>query len=388
MGSVDTNLRGTEGGRPNRAQNHFSTGQAFGGEPSDMLALLDIFVDNMVPVLAIAAVGIVLRRRLHVDPAMVSRMMFYVFAPALAFDAVFTSDISGGDFLRVYLGTLALMAAVGAIAFLVLRGLNSVGATYQVARSAQGKGGRHTMSPLDVAVSTRHQPAAEGAAVPARDTINSREFATTLVATFVFNGANFGLSIVSFAFGEAALTYAVIIYIAGSTVAWTLGPYVSSSGAASMLKSLESILRTPVVYALALALALKAAGISDLPPALSRTSQLLADASIPLMLVLLGLQMGGFRKPDRWPLLLTGTAIRLLLAPLIAIAGAALLNLDGAARAAFILQAGMPTAVLTLILAYEFDTDRDLALNLIMTTTLLSPISLTFLIYMLQNGIV
>lgn len=315
-----------------------------------MTDLLTIFIDNMIPVLAIAAVGVVLRRRLHVDPAMVSRMMFYVFAPALAFDAVFTSEISGGDFLRVYLGTLALMAAVGAIAYLFLRGLN--------------------------------------AANPVRDTINSREFATTLVATFVFNGANFGLSIVSFAFGDAALTYAVIIYIAGSTVAWTLGPYVSSSGTASMLQSLRSVLRTPVVYALALALALKAAGISELPPALSRSSQLLADASIPLMLVLLGLQLGGFRKPDRWRLLLSGTAIRLLLAPLIALAFASLLSLEGPARHAFITQAGMPTAVLTLILAYEFDTDRDLALNLIMTTTLLSPISLTFLIYLLQNGIV
>ena len=323
-----------------------------------MLALLNIFVDNMIPVLAIAAVGVVLRRRLNVDPAMVSRMMFYVFAPALAFDAVFTSDISGGDFLRVYFGTLALMAAVGALAFLVLRCLQLAASTRQL--------------------------------------ISSREFATTLVAAFVFNGANFGLSIVSFAFGgegrvdadPPALTYAVIIYIAGSTVAWTLGPYVSSSGAASMLKSLSSILRTPVVYALALALALKAVGFSELPPALSRTSQLLADASIPLMLVLLGLQLGRFHKPDRWQLLLTGTAIRLLLAPLVAIVFASLLSLDGAARSAFILQAGMPTAVLTLILAYEFDTDRDLALNLIMTTTLLSPISLTVLIYLLQNSII
>lgn len=315
-----------------------------------MLALLNIFVDNMIPVLAIAAVGVVLRRRLNVDPAMVSRMMFYVFAPALAFDAVYTSDISGGDFLRVYFGTLALMAAVGALSYLFL-------------------------FCLKLAASKRHQ-------------ISPREFATTLVAAFVFNGANFGLSIVSFAFGAEALTYAVIIYIAGSTVAWTLGPYVSSRGAASMLKSLRSVLRTPVVYALLLALALKAAGIDDLPPALSRTSQLLADASIPLMLVLLGLQLGGFRKPDRLRLLLLGTAIRLLLAPLIAIVCASLLSLDGAARSAFILQAGMPTAVLTLILAYEFDTDRDLALNLIMTTTLLSPISLTVLIYLLQNGIV
>ncbi|MCY3915298.1 MAG: AEC family transporter [Chloroflexi bacterium] len=323
-----------------------------------MLALLNIFVDNMIPVLAIAAVGVVLRRRLHVDPATISRMMFYVFAPALAFDAVYTSDISGSDFLRVYIGTLALMAAVGAIAFLVLRGLQAAASTHQRRQCLRAT------------------------------QISRREFATALVATFVFNGANFGLSIVSFAFGEAALTYAVIIYIAGSTVAWTLGPYVSSSGAASMLKSIQNVLRTPVVYALALALALKAAGIIELPPALSRSSQLLADASIPLMLVLLGLQLGGFRKPDRWRLLLSGTAIRLLLAPLLAIVCASLLGLHGAARSAFILQAGMPTAVLTLILAYEFDTDRDLALNLIMTTTLLSPLSLTVLIYLLQNGVV
>lgn len=315
-----------------------------------MLALLNIFIDNMIPVLAIAAVGVLLRRRLDIDPAPVSRMMFYVFAPALAFDAVYTSNISGGDFLRVYLGTLALMAMVGALAFLLLRWLKA-------------------------AVSTPNE-------------ISPRELATTLVATFVFNGANFGISIVSFAFGAEALTYAVIIYIAGSTVAWTLGPYVSSSGTASLLLPLQSVLRTPVVYALAIAFALKAVGISELPPALSRSSQLLADASIPLMLVLLGLQLGGFAKPDRWRLLLTGTAIRLLLAPLLAILCATLLNLSGAARFAFILQAGMPTAVLTLILAYEFDTDRDLALNLIMTTTLLSPISLTLLIYLLQNGIV
>ncbi len=48
----------------------------------------------------------------------------------------------------------------------------------------------------------------------------------------------------------------------------------------------------------------------------------------------------------------------------------------------------MPTAVLTIILAFEFETDRDLALNLIMTTTLISPFTLTLLIFLLQNGIV
>lgn len=55
---------------------------------------------------------------------------------------------------------------------------------------------------------------------------------------------------------------------------------------------------------------------------------------------------------------------------------------------AFILQAVLPIALLTIILAYEFETDQDLALNLIMVTTLISPLTLSVIIYMLQNGII
>ena len=130
--------------------------------------------------------------------------MFYVFSPALAFNALYTRDVSGGDFLRMYCATLALLATIAAFSFVFLRWQR----------------------------------------------IKPSERATTLVSTFVFNGANFGISIVSFAFGAEALTYAVIAYIAGSTVAWTLGVYVSSNGKASMLQSFRSVLRTPVVYAL------------------------------------------------------------------------------------------------------------------------------------------
>ena len=307
-----------------------------------MIDLLHIFIDNMVPVLAIAGVGLYLRRRFAIDPAKISSMMFHVFSPALAFNALYTRDISGGDFLRMYGGTLALLWTIAAVAFLVLR----------------------------------------------LQKVKSTERAAALVSTFVFNGGNFGISIVSFAFGAEALSYAVIAYVAGSTTAYTLGVYASSNGKASMLQSLGSIARTPSVYALIAAFGLKAVGIMELPPALGRTSQLLADASIPLMLILLGLQLGGLGKPSRWRLVFSSSAIRLVLAPVLAVGFAALFGLEGAARFAFILQAGMPTAVMTIVLAYEFGSDQDLTLNLIMITTLISPISLSVIIYLLQNGII
>ena len=224
-----------------------------------MLELIHIFIDNMIPVLAIAGVGFYLRRRFATSPAMIASMMFHVFSPALAFNSLYTGDISGADFLRMYGGTLALLWTVAGIAYIVLRPLK----------------------------------------------IKPGERASALVSTFVFNGGNFGLSIVSFAFGAEALSYAVIAYVAGSTTAYTLGVFASTSGRASSLASLGRVARTPTVYAIVLAFGLKALGIHELPPALSRSSQLLADASIPLMLVLLGLQLGDLPKPGRWRLVLS-----------------------------------------------------------------------------------
>ena len=305
-----------------------------------MLELLNIFIDNMSPVLAIAAIGFYLRHRFDIDPRKMSSMMFHVFSPALTFNALHTRDISGGDFLRFYGGTLALLLTIAAISLLLLRWQK----------------------------------------------ISSTERAATMVSTFAFNGGNFGLSIVSFAFGDEALSYAVLAFVAGTTTSYTLGVYISSNGWASIMRSLANVLRTPSVYALVLAFALKGAGIQELPPALSRTSQLLADAAIPMMLVLLGLQLGGFGKLDRLRLVGLGSVARLLLAPIVAIFISSILGLSGDAKFAFILQAGMPTAVMTIVLANEFDTDPDLALSIVMTTSFISPISLSLLIYLLQNG--
>lgn len=307
-----------------------------------MLELLSIFVDNMIPVLAIAAIGFYLRQRFDIDPRKMSSMMFHVFSPALTFNALYTRDISGADFLRFYGGTLALLVTIAAFSILLLR--------------------------------WQH--------------ISPTERAATLVATFAFNGGNCGLSIVSFAFGDEALSYAVLAFVAGTTTSYTLGVYFSSNGRATIAQSLANVLRTPSVYALVLAFALKGAGIQELPPALSRTSQLLADAAIPMMLVLLGLQLGGFGKLDRFRLVGMGGTVRLLLAPIVAIVISSILGLSGDAKFAFILQAGMPTAVMTIVLANEFDTDPELALGIVLTTSFISPITLSLLIYLLQNGMI
>jgi len=296
----------------------------------------------MIPVLSIAGIGFYLRRRFMIDPKPVSTMMFNVFTPALTFYSLFNSQISGADFLRVYGSTVLLILSVATLSFLILRA----------------------------------------------QSVKSAELATTLLGSFVFNAGNFGLSIVSFAFGEEALTWAVIIFVANTTMTYTLGVYVASNQLSSIGGALLNVLKAPPFLALILAFALKGLGITELPIPIDRTTEMLRDVSIPLMLVLLGLQLGQFARYDRLRLIFTGVSFRLLIAPFIAVGLAAIMGITGDARLAFITQAGMPTAVVTIVLATEFDTDRDLALNLIMTSTLLSPITVSVLIYLLQNGII
>jgi predicted permease len=69
--------------------------------------------------------------------------------------------------------------------------------------------------------------------------------------------------------------------------------------------------------------------------------------------------------------------LRLIASPLIAIALSALFGFYGSARQAAILEAAMPTAVTTTVLATEYDLEPGFVTSVVLTTTLLSPFTLT-----------
>jgi len=71
--------------------------------------------------------------------------------------------------------------------------------------------------------------------------------------------------------------------------------------------------------------------------------------------------------------------------PLTAIGLAHLVGLQGPALQAGVLQASMPTAVITTILALEFDVLPNFVTSVVCVATLLSPLTVTLLIAYLQN---
>lgn len=302
-----------------------------------MLELIEIFINNIGPIMLITAVGYWLGRYMGVPVNPLSDVVFNALSPSLVFYALYTSTVDGGEFLLLFTAMVVFQFVMVGVAWLSLR----------------------------------HRGA------------SAIERANMMIAAACLNAGSYGLSLVAFAFDAEVLSRAVIVFVANMTLNYTLGVYIASHGRSSALAALRDVAKTPAVYAVILAFTFRGLSL-ELPLPIDRSVNQLGQAAIPMMLLVLGLQLGKSATLDRARLLFTGVWIKLLLAPALMAGLVVLLGLDGPARVALIIQAGMPTAVITIVFTNRFRLDPNLGLNLVMATTLLSPITLSVLIWILS----
>ena len=159
---------------------------------------------------------------------------------------------------------------------------------------------------------------------------------------------------------------------------------VAASGKGSVRTALTRLFKVPAVYAVTAAVIVLATG-TTVPTAVMRPIGLLSDAAIPIMLLVLGMQLERATMPKHPKAVAAAVALSLVVAPLLAFGLTALLGLTGAARQAAIIEASMPAAVITTVLALEFDLDAGFSTSVVFFTTLFSPITLVVLIAYLQR---
>jgi hypothetical protein len=295
----------------------------------------DAFINNLLPVLLCAATGFVLGRTLHLDIKTASRLAFYIFSPCLVFVSLERVKISGGEFGKLALFTLGVSVIIGILAFISGR-LMGVG--------------RHLIASL-------------------------------VVASMFVNSGNYGLAATKFAFGDAALARALVCFVFGTVVVYTLGILIASMGRLSTFQALRQLMLVPAIYGLVAATLVRQTDW-HVPLFLDRSVSMLGDASIPLMLVLLGLQIAEARiwPRNRVVLICVAVFLQIIITPLVALVLAHWMGLAGVARQAAVLQASMPAAVATTVLAVQYDLDSTLVSGTVVLTTLLSPLTLTPLI--------
>jgi hypothetical protein len=268
-----------------------------------------------------------------VDVRIVSRVVFYALLPCLAFQMLITSTASGPTVGRLIVLAVSIMAVMAVVGYVAARGL--------------GLDGRHM-----------------------------RAF---LMVVMFSNAGNYGLPVVRFAFGPEAFTYATIFFLTGSVTTYAASSFFAGSSHGRILGALDRIWRMPALYGLTAALIVLAFGWT-VPASVMRPVTMLSDAAIPLMILVLGMQLERAVWPSRPGVVILAVGISLVATPCIALVLAAILGISGPARQAAVILSSMPVAVITTILALEFELAPEFVTSAVFISTLASPLTLTPLI--------
>lgn len=185
-----------------------------------------------------------------------------------------------------------------------------------------------------------------------------------------------GLPVCLFAFGDEGLALALVFFAFGAIGTFTVGATIASGSL-----SYGRIARSPVFYAVVVAVALELAGI-DLPRWAFNTADLLGGIVIPMQLVALGLALSRLRVTSLGRSVALAM-LRLVAGGLVGWAVAEAFALGPVASAVVILQSAMPVAVSSYLFAQMYNREPEEVAGMVLVSTLLSFATLPILLALL-----
>ncbi len=123
---------------------------------------------------------------------------------------------------------------------------------------------------------------------------DKKKRAIFLVSSLVGNTANLGIPLGIAIFGEASVPYTTMINLANVLFVNSVGVYIYSSGSFSPKESMMNVVKMPILWSAAAALAVNIAGI-EIPHTIEENLKLGAYASIVVQLLLFGIYLAGVR---------------------------------------------------------------------------------------------
>ena len=321
-----------------------------------------IFYFVVLPVLLLAAIGWGLQKRLGLDMPTLTRLNFYLIVPGMIYFSVVNANVTGGD--------IGLVMGFAAVVMILQTALTWLAA---VARR-----------------------------VP-------KDQRNTLIMTTIFNNSgNYGLPLQELAFRPVAhdaqaRTLQVFYMLLQNIANFTLGIVLAAGGhgRGTLRGAVRHIVRFPPLYALAAALATVwtrsllgddqvARATEVLQPAIQVLGYV-QGAFIAIAVCTLGAQLATVqREGPRYPVTLS-IVLRLLAGPAIGLGVVYLMiwqfGISGFLAQVLLIGTSTPTAVNTMLLCLEFDNHPDFAARAVFYSTLLSPVTVTLVIFLAQSGL-
>jgi hypothetical protein len=315
-----------------------------------------IFYTVVLPILLVVGLGFLLQRKLGLDMPTLSRLNFYFVVPAMAYFSLVTSKARLSDGLVAVGFSLAVVVVLAAVTQVVA-----------MVRKV----------PVD---------------------LRRAMFMTTLY----YNSGNYGLPLQELAFRRMSLAseaqaLQVFVMMTQSFLGSTLGVLLASGGqGGGWRKSLGHVLRMPPVWALVAAIVTinvrnalgGAAGpVGEALGPFWTALEYVKGAFYAVALGTLGAQLALVRKAaGGYPVRLS-VILRLLVAPAVGLGLVYLFGLRGLNAQVLLISTATPTAVNCMLLCLHFDNHPEYATRAVLYSTLISPLTITGVIFLAQSGL-
>ena len=286
------------------------TGHTVGAEPLMNLLLI------ILPVFIIFSIGYIGQKFIGFDIKSISTAALYLMSPFLAFRTFYTNELTM-DYFYIVLFSLLLTTILLLVVWITALSMKA----------------------------TRSQLSA------------------MILGGVFMNSGNYGAPVVLFAFGAVGFDYAVIMMVFQALLMNTVGIFFASIGGeekSTLRQSAQRVIRMPLIYAAFLGIGLQLISV-PIPTAVMEAISLVADASIPTVMLVLGMQLAAIsRKRVAYRYVSAVSIIRMVASPLIAVGILYFMPVNDLLKAVIIVQASMPAAANTQCLHYNSEQNRIL----------------------------
>lgn len=297
---------------------------------------MQIFIQVVLPVILVFFIGYLIQKWKRLDIKPISTLAIYVMTPCLVFRVFYTADL---NMQYLYMVVFALILLFSIIA------INMIYAKFR-------------KYPQDLESSL-------------------------ILSTAFMNSGNYGAPIILFAYGDIGFAYSVSFLVLQAVIMNFFGVYYAARGKASIDIAVKSVFMMPATYAVIIALLLKALHL-DIPQNLFQTITIIADATIPTVMLILGMQLANIQWAKfEWGHISYGVIVRLLISPIIAYAITLLFPFDPILAKVLIVSAAMPSAATIVMYAIQFDAKPKLVSAITLVTTIISVFTITILLILL-----
>lgn len=305
-----------------------------------MTEFLFIIYEVILPIFIIVVMGYIIQLKYKLDLGTLSRLTIFYVLPGFIFMTLYSTDIDMMLFLYIF-GILIIYAVLSFIITEIIGRLLGLNRDRQILFTN---------------------------------------------ANLFYNAGNYGVPVNDLVFRSDpfAMTVQVMIIIFQNIFVFTYGIFSLSAKDSGKFKAMLAYFKMPLFYAVLLGLL---ASIFDvrLPMPIESAFEYIRVSMVAIVLFILGAQIAQIKFTRLSRSAFVATFVRLIFGPLLMFPIILIFGIEGEVAQVLLIAAALPSAVNSIIIAEQYTDDASYATEMVMMTTILSPITVSATIFIAGN---